>query len=98
MGSIVVSPLAQQELDDIWYWIARDSIDAAERHLARLEMTVKKLAQMPGMGQMRDDLSPGVLSFPVANHLILYRRIESGIQVIHFAHGAQQLDRLNYKS
>jgi plasmid stabilization system protein ParE len=47
---------AVKDLDEIWLYIARDSIDAAEKMIQRIEEASEKLASMPGMGQKRDDL------------------------------------------
>jgi plasmid stabilization system protein ParE len=44
---------AVKDLDEIWLYIARDSIDAAEKMIQRIEEASEKLASMPGMGQKR---------------------------------------------
>jgi toxin ParE1/3/4 len=64
---------AVKDLDEIWLYIARDSIDAAEKMIQRIEEASEKLASMPGMGQKRDDLQPGIRSYPVGRYLIFYR-------------------------
>jgi toxin ParE1/3/4 len=82
---------AIRDLDAIWLYIARDNIDAAEKLMKKIQSAAEKLAQMPGMGQRRDDFSPGLRSFPVGNYLIFYKRIRGGIEVLHVYHGAQNL-------
>lgn len=41
------------------------SFDAAEKFLSDLNAKCLKLAQFPGMGRRRDELSPGLRSFPI---------------------------------
>ena len=84
---------AKREVAQAWRYIAERNFDAAERWLETIDAKVKLLAQFPGFGQRRDDLAPSVQSFPVGNYLIFYRRIKSGIEVLHVLHGAQDIRR-----
>jgi toxin ParE1/3/4 len=59
MRRIVVSPLAQADIDEIWDYIARDSIPNADRFVDRIESRLSLLADNPGIGVARDDLDPG---------------------------------------
>jgi toxin ParE1/3/4 len=85
---------AVKDLDEIWLYIARDSVDAAEKMIQRIEEASEKLASMPGMGQKRDDLQPGIRSYPVSRYLIFYRAIRGGIEVLHVYHGARKYQDL----
>jgi toxin ParE1/3/4 len=85
---------AVKDLDEIWLYIARDSVDAAEKMIQRIEEASQNLASMPGMGQKRDDLQPGVRSYPVGRYLIFYRAVRSGIEVLHVYHGARKYEDL----
>ena len=53
----VLSPLARQDLLDIWDHIALDDVDAADRVADALEEAMKRLVAMPEMGHFRDDLA-----------------------------------------
>jgi toxin ParE1/3/4 len=70
------------------------SFDAAERFLSDLNAKCTKLAQFPGMGRRRDELSPGLRSFPIDRHLIFYCEIEMGIEITRVVSGYQDLERL----
>ena len=52
----VVTPEARADLLDIWNYIAEDSIESADRVLARLYDAFTRLAEAPGMGH---PLCPG---------------------------------------
>ncbi len=65
---------AEQDLEAIWDYIADDSVDAADHWVARLFDAFDALAQNPGMGHKREDLtSLTVLFWPVGAYMILYR-------------------------
>ena len=85
---------AVEDLDEIWLYIARDSITAAEGVIASIEAAANKLARFPGMGRERNDLVPGMRSFPVGNYLIFYRKIRGGVEVMHVYHGARRIEEL----
>jgi toxin ParE1/3/4 len=70
------------------------SFDAAEHFLSDLNAKCTKLAQFPGMGRRRDELSPGLRSFPIDRHLIFYCEIETGIEITRVVSGYQDLERL----
>jgi toxin ParE1/3/4 len=89
MPRIVVSPLAQSDIDEIWDSIARDSPANADRFVDRIERRFDLLADHPGLGLGRDDLRPGLRCFAHARYLIYYRPIRGGIEVIRVVHGAR---------
>lgn len=47
MAKARLTRMARTELDEIWAFIARDSIDAAERVIDELIKTFRRLAEMP---------------------------------------------------
>ena len=72
MKLIRVSSLAERDLDDIWYEIAKrsGSIDIASDILDSITGVFPLLASNPENGQRRDELELGVRSFPVKKYLI----------------------------
>jgi toxin ParE1/3/4 len=71
---------AEEDLIDIWCYIAKDDPRAADRLLDDLDATSHALAVDPGMGMARDDIAAGVRHFPVGRYLILYRELGDGIE------------------
>lgn len=57
MKRFVLTPLAKQDLDDIWDYIAHDNIEAADRVLDALDNAMIKLAKAPGIGHWREELT-----------------------------------------
>lgn len=50
---VLKRPLAEADLDDIWWHIAQDNPEAADRLLDRIEEKCRALAQFPEMGISR---------------------------------------------
>jgi len=89
----VVTPAARQDLLEIWNYIAEDSIDSADRVLARLYDSFTRLAQAPGIGHHRVDLADTRHRFwSVYSYVIGYRSDTKPPQIIAVVHGARQLD------
>ncbi len=92
MAKIVKRPRAELDLLDIWGYIADDSLDRADDFLDRLEGKLQALARNPGLGRRRDELLPGLQSFPLGNYVVFYQVIENGIDVIRILHGARDVE------
>ncbi len=90
---VKISRPAKKDLDEIWLFIAQDSLDAADRFVDSLTDKFPLLASSPLMGRSRDDLSPGLRCFPVKNYLILYRPLKT-IEIVRIVHGARDLKTL----
>jgi toxin ParE1/3/4 len=58
MPQVVKRPQAETDLDDIWWYIAQDNPDAADRFLDKIEERCQTLAQFPNIGLSRDELLP----------------------------------------
>jgi antitoxin ParD1/3/4 len=54
---------AQQDLQDIWLYIAQDNPPAADRVEAEFYDAFEKLVEMPLMGHRRDDLTKKPVRF-----------------------------------
>lgn len=92
MKSYVLGASAQSDLDEIWEYIAEDNIDAADEWIARLFAAFETLAQRPGLGHSREDLTDlPALFWPMGSYLILYRRRRDRIEIIGITQGAHDI-------
>lgn len=94
MAIVVKRPLAELDLLDIWDYIADDSMDRADEFLDRIEEKLNLLARNPGLGRRRDELLPGLQSFPIGNYVVFYREIEGGIDVIRVLRGSRDIEAI----
>jgi toxin ParE1/3/4 len=64
---------ARAELDHIWDHIAREtgSPDLADRQINAITDRFYLLASWPRIGRARDDLRPGLRSFPAGEYVII---------------------------
>lgn len=89
MMRIVRRPKAEQDLADIYDWIADSSPASADRYIKRVISQLNHLAEMPNMGSYRLSNFPQIRSFPIGNHLVFYQPVDDGIEVIRILHGAR---------
>jgi toxin ParE1/3/4 len=94
MKQIRVSPAAGADLDQIWFYIAQDNVDAADKFIHAVVSRFPRLATMPELGRRREELSPGLRSFPVGHYIIFYRPMENGVEIARVLHGARDLPPL----
>lgn len=92
MLKVFIRPEAERDLDEIWWYIAQDSPASADKLLDEIEETSRKLARFKHMGRNRDELYPGLQSFPVSKYLIFYMSISGGIEIIRVLHGMMDID------
>jgi len=94
MNSFRLSPAARSDLDGIWFYIALDDPEAADKFIRAIISRFPKLAAMPELGRQRGELSPRLRSFPVGRYVIFYRPMENEIEVVRILHGARDLPPL----
>jgi toxin ParE1/3/4 len=93
-GRFVRTAEAEEDLIDIWFYIAADNAHAADRLLDTLDEKSQLLADNPRLGAGRPDISPGMRLWRVGNYLILYREIGDGVEIVRYTHGARRLQDL----
>lgn len=98
MSVCVLSPDALQDLQDIWDFIARDNENAADQLEDKFFNAFEKLAQRPGMGHTRADLTGRDVRFwPTGSYLIVYRERLEKLQVLAVLHGARDVPEVMRK-
>ncbi len=96
MGRFVLTPAARADLIEIAKYIrAQGSPEAAKRVGEELRLAMRKLADMPGMGHVRNDLADESLRvWGVYSYLILYRPETNPLQIIRVFHGARDVETI----
>ncbi len=61
MTRYTFTPEAEDDVDEIWEYIAEDDIGSADRVIGEIHEAVETLADLPGMGHRRDDLADEAL-------------------------------------
>ena len=78
---LTISDQAVTDLTHAWTYIAGDDVDAADRFVDKLYGQCELLSRSPGMGRARDELLPGLRSFPVGRYIIFYRTRENALEI-----------------
>lgn len=92
MSGYSLSVDADVDLDDIWEYIAKDNIDAADRWIEKLFDAFEALGQTPRMGHRREDLtSYPVLFWPVGSYLVIYRAERRPIEIVAITQGSRDI-------
>jgi plasmid stabilization system protein ParE len=92
MNRFFLTPEADQDLDDIWEFIALDDIDAADRWDGKLRDAFRTLATNPRAGHSRNDLTAHpILFWPVGAYLILYRVVGQQVEVLAVTQGSRDI-------
>ncbi len=94
-----VLPSADRDLDgQAGYLMQEASLETALRFYDAAAATFARLARTPTMGERHESANPNldglrvwrIEGFP--NHLIFYRPIQNGIDVVRVLHGARDID------
>ncbi len=94
MPRIFKRPLARSDLTEIWDYIADDNETQADAFIDRIDQKFQTLASHPNMGRYREELAEGLRSFPIGRHVIFYRVISGGIEIVRVLHGSRDLNAI----
>lgn len=93
----LLAPEAATDLDNIWYYIAKESgsLERADRLIDAITERFYLLSTHPRLGRKRDDLRVGLRSYPVGDYVIIYRVTETDdVLISYVSHSRQDLQRL----
>ena len=85
---------AEEDLIDIWLYIAQDNPAAADDLLDTFEEKGWLLADNPKLGQARPDIAEEFRYLPVGRYLMQYRESSGGVELVRVAQGMRQLANL----
>lgn len=94
MPILIISPEAEQDLIDIWLYIAEDQPTNADHFLERVQEKAQKLAEFKELGIDRRELSPDLKSFPIDRYVLYYRPNNQGIELVRVLHGSRDVNLL----
>lgn len=95
MGSFSFTEEAERDLEAIIdHTLEQWGAAQADRYIDGLEEMLALLADNPRMGSGREEISPGLYSFPHESHMIYYVQDHRKIVVIRVLHG--RMDPTNH--
>jgi len=91
MAGYKLTAKAEDDLLNIWRYIAEDNPQAATNLLNTLNENFVLLAENKYLGVARPDIAPELRHLSVKRYLILYRNTTSGIEIVRVVHGARDI-------
>ncbi|MGH9741426.1 MAG: type II toxin-antitoxin system RelE/ParE family toxin, partial [Candidatus Acidiferrum sp.] len=59
-----------------------------------LYRAMEALGRQPNSGRLREELLPGIRSFPFGSYLIFYRVVTKAIEIVRVLHGARDIENI----
>ena len=92
MNRFRVARQAEQDLEDIWLYLAKQDELLADRQIGQILDRFPMLSQFPDMGRQREDLSTGLRSFSIKPYIVFYNKITDGIEIVRFLHQSRDIE------
>lgn len=92
MARVVLRPLAEVDILEIWDFIAEDGLVEADHWIDRLDEKLKLWATQPMMGRARDELAFGLRSFVFGRYVAFFTPLQDGIELVRILHCSRDLD------
>ena len=82
------------DLQEIWEFVSEDSFTAADRLLEEFYSMFRQLAEMPGMGHKREDLTDRKVLFrALHSYLIVYKNSQP-LRIVRIIHAKRDVKKL----
>jgi toxin ParE1/3/4 len=90
----ILSALADSDLEEIFdYSTEKFGVNQAVKYLLEFEALFLKFVTNPEIGRSRDEIAPGLKSYPKSSHVVFYRRQNKQILIVRILHGSRDLMR-----
>ena len=90
-----LAPEAELDLDELWFYVAGNgSVANADRLVESLTARFFLLGMHPRAGRQRDDLRPGLRTFPVSDYVVFYRIEGDDVLIQRVVRGSRDLETL----
>jgi toxin ParE1/3/4 len=94
MAQIIISPIAENDLENIWDYFSEYSIESAKQIIKEFGEKFDLLSNNPKIGRSHDEFIVHLRSFPHKKHIIFYFEIKNSIEVFRVLHGARDIEDL----
>ena len=92
MFLVTYSSAADDDLEAIVDYIARDKPNAAREWLKKVRSTCQMLAESPDVGEVREGFGvAGCRSYSIGRYVVFFRRFHEGIEVARIVDGSRDL-------
>ncbi len=88
---LLITPLAQQDLEEIGDYIAQDSPKRAVSFILELQAQCQKICINPAGYRRRPELSDDLRSCAHGNYVIFFESTDDQVTIVRVLHGARDL-------
>jgi toxin ParE1/3/4 len=93
-GRFVLTPRAQDDLDEIWdYTVNRWGLDQAETYTRQLWKDIQTVADNASLGRECSEVRAGYRQYPSGSHVLFYRVLKDSIDVVRILHERMDYER-----
>ncbi|MDH5764242.1 MAG: type II toxin-antitoxin system RelE/ParE family toxin [Nitrospinota bacterium] len=94
MPRVELRPKALQDLEDIWHFTLENwGEDQADQYILDMNDGFESLADHPRKGPSCDDIREGYRKYNIGRHIVFYRTISQGIEIVRILHQSMDPDR-----
>jgi len=93
---LIVAPAAQQDLTDIFTYIAKENLDAASSFLEEITTKIGWITTSNFSGVARDWIRPGLRALPFKKRCIYFRTDSETVYIIRVVHTRQDVAQVKY--
>lgn len=90
MTPLTFLPSFTGDLEEIWLYVAKDNMEAADRLIDELCARCQLLCDHPQAGMLRPDIAPDCRQFLVEGYVIFYRIRGESIELVRALHGRRR--------
>ncbi|KAF3887824.1 MULTISPECIES: type II toxin-antitoxin system RelE/ParE family toxin [Nostocales] len=94
MKQHIISPAANQDLEEIIDYFTSRNIDTGEHFIDEFNKKCKNLANFPNMGRSYANIKDYLRGVPLNGYIILYRVTDNGIEILRVVSGYRDLESL----
>ena len=87
MSRYVINVLASQDLNEIANYFAENNLKAGKRVFRDFNRKCQQLVVFPNSGKSYATIRPGLQGLSLQNHVIFYRLLEGGIEILRVVSG-----------
>lgn len=91
MPTLIVSPLAEEDVEEIWSFVAERDVEAADRLIDEITDRFDHLLAYPEAGRARHELLVNLRSLPVKRYVIFYQPTDDGVEIFRVLHGSRDI-------
>jgi toxin ParE1/3/4 len=92
MRKVRVAAAAEEDLRDIWAYIAEHNSESANKIIKEIIGKFAILRDHPQMGREQTKLLVNLRSFTVKGYLILYQPFADGVEVLRVVHSSRDIE------